>query len=125
PRISPEDAAVVRDAIPEAVAVSLQSGFPTPRVDITSGSETLGDVLIFGTTPDYQVVQDYRFTSGRALIEVDVRERRPVAVIGADVATKLFANVDPIGRDLRVRNQHFEVVGVVAPKGRVLGQSFD
>jgi len=125
PKITPDDSRAVADAVRDALAVSRQSGWPTPRLDVVAGDQTLGEVLVFGTTPEYQVVQDYRFSAGRALGEVDVRERRQVVVIGADIASKLFENVDPIGRDLRIRGLHFEVIGVVAPKGRVLGQSFD
>lgn len=125
PKITPADAENVKEAVPDASAISLQSGWPTPRLDVVGNSQTLGDVVVFGTTPAYQVVQDYRFTAGRPLGEVDVRERRPVAVVGADIALKLFPGVDPIGKDLRIKGQHFEIIGVVAPKGRVLGQSFD
>ena len=125
PKITPEDAEAVRNAIPEAAAVSLQSGWPTPQADIVWGSRTQGDVLIFGVTADYQVVQDYRFSSGQPLSELDVRDRRPVVVVGADVAEKLFEGVDPVGRDVRINGERFTVVGAVAKKGRVLGQSFD
>jgi len=125
PRITESDAAAVIAAIPNAVAVSLQSGWPTPMADIQFGTRTLGDVAIMGVTAPYQVIQDYAFASGRPLTDVDVVERRAVAVIGADVADKLFENVDPLGKDLRVLGNHFTVVGVVAKKGRVLGQSFD
>src|SRR5690348_15714191 len=76
PKITPEDAAVVRQAIPEALAISLTSGYPTPQADVVWGNRTLGDVLIFGITPAYQIVQDYRFSSGQPLSDVDVRERR-------------------------------------------------
>jgi putative ABC transport system permease protein len=48
-----------------------------------------------------------------------------VAVIGADVAERLFAGVDPVGREIRVLGERFTITGVVAKKGRVLGQSFD
>jgi putative ABC transport system permease protein len=125
PKITPEDADVVRRAVPDAAAISLTSGYPTPQADVVWGDRTLGDVLIFGITPDYQVVQDYRFTNGQPLSEVDVRERRHVCVIGADVADKLFESVDPIGREVRIRGDRFTVIGVVARKGRILGQSFD
>jgi putative ABC transport system permease protein len=80
---------------------------------------------VFGVTAPYQVVQDYRFARGRQLSEIDVRERRPVVVIGADVAERLFEDVDPVGRDVRILGSRFTVVGVIAKKGRVLGQSFD
>ena len=125
PRITQADAEAVIRAVPSAVAVSLQSGWPTPIADVYWGNRSLGDVAIFGVTAPYQVVQDYTFAKGRPLSDVDVRERRAVAVIGADVASKLYENVDPVGRDIRVNNEHFTVVGVIAKKGRVLGQSFD
>ena len=125
PRISETDAEAVKRALPEALAVSLQSGWPTPQADIVWRDRTLGDVLIFGVTPAFQTVQDYRFVSGRPLSETDVKERRPVAIIGAEVADRLFEGVEAVGHDVRILGQRFTVVGVIAKKGRVLGQSFD
>ena len=125
PILTESDAEAVTAAVPEAVAVSIQSGFPTPSADIQYGNNTLGDVLVFGVTAPFQVVQDYSFERGRPLSDVDVLERRPDAVIGADVAKKLFENVDPVGKDIRILGRHFNIVGVVAKKGNVLGQSFD
>jgi putative ABC transport system permease protein len=125
PRITEADATAVIEAVPQAVAVSLQSGFPAPTADVRWSTRTLGSVAIFGVTPPYQVVQDYAFASGRPLTDVDVRQRQAVAVIGADVAEKLFENVDPIGKQIRVLTATYTVVGVVEKKGRMLGQSFD
>ncbi|MGQ0640785.1 MAG: ABC transporter permease [Gemmatimonadaceae bacterium] len=125
PRVTSEDAAVVEHAVPDAEAVSLTSGWPTPQVDVHWRNRTLGDVLIFGVTAPYQVVQDYRIASGRPLSDVDIRERRNVIVIGAAVGEKLFENVDPVGREVRILGERFTIVGVNQRKGRVLGQSFD
>jgi putative ABC transport system permease protein len=125
PRITMADAAAVTAAVPDAVAIGVQSGYPTPLADVAWRDRTLGDVQIFGVTPDYQTVQDYRFSAGRPLTEIDERERRATAVIGADVAERLFENVDPVGREIRVLGERFTVAGGVAKKGRVLGQSFD
>jgi putative ABC transport system permease protein len=125
PRITEADAQAVIAAIPNATAISMQSGWPTPIADIISGDKTLGDVAVFGVTASYQVIQDYSFSHGRPLSDVDDRERRQVAVIGADVADHLFENVDPVGRDIRIMGSRFTIVGVIAKKGRVLGQSFD
>jgi len=125
PRVDERDAEAVRRALPDAQAISLQSGWPTPQADVVWRNRTLGSVLIFGVTEGYQTVQDYRFTSGRPLSEVDVRERRRVVVIGADVATKLFDNGNAVDQEIRLMGQRFTVVGVVGRKGRVLGQSFD
>ena len=125
PKISPADAEAVSAAIPEAAAVSMQSGWPTPLADIVWRDRTQGDVLIFGVTAPFQVVQDYRFSAGRPLSDLDVREKRPVVIVGADVDDKLFEGVDPVGKEIRINGNQFTVVGVVAKKGRVLGQSFD
>ena len=125
PRIDVHDADAIRDALPDAVAISLQSGWPTPQADVVWRDRTLGSVQIFGVTSGYQVVQDYRFTAGRPLTDIDVRERRNVIVVGADVATTLFAGAQPIDQEVRIMGQRFTVIGVIAAKGRVLGQSFD
>ncbi len=125
PRVDERDADAVRDALPDALAISLQSGWPTPQADVVWRDRTLGSVLIFGVTAGYQVVQDYRFTEGRPLSDIDVRERRNVIVVGADVAQKLFQGASAIDKDVRVMGQRYTIVGVVARKGRVLGQSFD
>ncbi|WP_305017043.1 hypothetical protein [Mycobacterium tuberculosis] len=69
-------------ALPDAEAISLQSGWPTPRSDIVWRNRTLGSVLVFGVTPGYQVVQDYRFTSGRPMNEGHRRARCPACTTG-------------------------------------------
>ena len=125
PRVDERDAEAVREALPDALAISLQSGWPTPQADVVWRDRTLGSVQIFGVTAGYQIVQDYRFTEGRPLSDIDVRERRNVIVVGADVAENLFQGATAIDKDVRVMGQRYTIVGVVAPKGRVLGQSFD
>jgi putative ABC transport system permease protein len=126
PLITPEDAEAVREALPNAEAVALQSGWPPPTSDVSSRNRTVGNVVIFGVTPPYQIVQDYQMLAGVPLTEPDVRERRLVAVIGHEIAEKLF---DPpasaVGHRIRVGGREVQVAGVIQPKGRVLGQSFD
>ena len=125
PLVSEADARAVAAALPDASAIALTSGYPTPLTGAVWRDRLVADVLIFGVTPPYQEVQDYRFARGRPLSDVDVRGRRFVTVLGPEVAEKLFGGVDPIGRTIRLGDERFEVIGVTAPKGRVLGQSFD
>jgi putative ABC transport system permease protein len=126
PIVSGDDAETIRQAVPDAEAVSRQSGWPTPVSDVSWRNRTVGDVLIFGVTPPYQLVQDYTFAAGEPLADPDVSERRPVVVLGWDVAEKLFENPElGIGKRIRVAGRELTVKGVIAPKGRVLGQSFD
>ncbi|MEI2720941.1 MAG: ABC transporter permease [Gemmatimonadales bacterium] len=103
PLISKEDAEVVRLALPDAQGVAIQSGWPTPSTAVISGNQSVGGVLIFGITPDYQLVQDYVIAAGEPLNDIDIRGRRLVTAIGWDVATKLFQSPDAaIGKTVRI-----------------------
>ena len=125
PRITMTDAAVLQEALPEAAAISLQSGWPTPLADVQWRDREVGSATVFGVTAPFQRVQDYNIHIGQPISDIDVRERRRVVVIGSDIATNLFDGVDPVGQVIRIRGQQFTISGVAAPKGRVLGQSFD
>jgi putative ABC transport system permease protein len=48
-----------------------------------------------------------------------------ITFIGADVASRLFPGLDPIGRTILLSNRPFEIVGVAKPIGTVSGQSQD
>jgi putative ABC transport system permease protein len=124
-KITPSDADVVKAALPDAQAIGMTSGFPTPTSDVVWKDKTLGSILVFGVTPAYQEIQDYRFRYGEPLSEVDVRERRLVVVVGADITDKLFDGRNPVGENIHVHGIPMTIVGAIASKGRVLGQSFD
>ncbi len=126
PIISNDDAETVTRALPDAEAVSLQSGWPTPQADVVVGNQSVGGALIFGVTPPYQLVQDYKILVGEPLTDVDIRGRRPVVAIGFDIADKLFRTpASAIGQKVRIAGRQFTVKGVFATKGQTLGQSFD
>src|SRR2546430_2138872 len=126
PIIGQEDVAYVERALPDAQAISLQSGWPTPMADVQWRNRTVGDVLVFGVTPPFVVVQDYAFAAGGPFTDVDQRQRRLVAVLGFDVAQKLFGAPElAVGSAIRVRGAQVTIKGVVAKKGTVLGQSWD
>jgi putative ABC transport system permease protein len=126
PIIAPEDVPFVERSLPDAEAIALQSGWPTPVADIIWRNRTVGDATIFGVTAPYVTVQDYTVAAGEPISEVDVRERRPVAVLGWDVASKLFDDVSyGIGKRIRIEGNEFTIKGVIDKKGTVLGQSWD
>jgi len=126
PLVTTDDAEIVRRALPDAEAVAFQSGWPTPTSDLIYRNQRIGDVLVFGITPSYQIVRDYVFAAGEPMSDPDVTERRLVTVIGFDVAEKLFGEPEKaIGKRVRVAGREFVIKGVIAKKGKVLGQSFD
>src|SRR5207253_10561937 len=123
PIIGQEDAAYVRRALPDAQAISLQSGWPTPMADVQWRNRTVADVLVVGVTPPFVVVQDYAFAAGAPFTDVDERQRRLVAVLGFDVAEKLFGAPDGAGgMAIPVRGAQLRIRGVVGKKGTVVGK---
>jgi putative ABC transport system permease protein len=126
PLVTRGDAEVVSRALPDAQAVALQSGWPTPVSDVQTGNRTVANVLVFGVTAPYQIVQDYRFAYGMPLTDTDVQERRYAVALGWDIARELFDEpAAAVGKSVRVAGYELTVKGVIAKKGRVLGQSFD
>src|SRR5437016_1204973 len=120
PIIAPEDVPYVARALPDAEAIALQSGWPTPMADVQWRDRTVGDVVVFGVTAPFTVVQDYQVAAGESLTDVDLRERRFVAILGFDVAEKLCGGpAQAVGRTIRVQGLQLRVKGVIAKKGTV------
>jgi putative ABC transport system permease protein len=73
---------------------------------------------IEGVHPDYEVIREWRTTSGTWFTETDLRTSRKVALLGKTVADNLYPDQDPVGQRLRIRNVPFEIIGVLATKGQ-------
>ena len=73
---------------------------------------------VYGTTPELQEVANVSVRpGGRYLIDADLESAASVAVIGAQFADTFYPLEDPVGKDLRIDNQVFTVVGVLQPVG--------
>jgi putative ABC transport system permease protein len=75
---------------------------------------------VAGVRPGYPEVWDLSLARGRFLSERDVRERSKVIVLGSNVARMLFGpqEEDPLGKQVRVGNASFTVIGVLRQRGR-------
>jgi putative ABC transport system permease protein len=83
------------------------------------------DVNIIGTTPSFLTVRDFEAAKGRFFTDIDMKRSNQVAVLGADLATRLFGNANPVGQQLRIKNTSFQVIGVLTAKGSNLGVNYD
>ena len=97
------------------------------RIDgkVRRGSESITDVNIRGVTANMGDIDPVTPRDGRYLSEGDDQSRSQVTMIGNDLATKLFPNADPIGREILVEGRPFQVVGVARIIGTAFGQSQD
>jgi putative ABC transport system permease protein len=77
--------------------------------------------IVNGTTPSYQDVRHIDMDSGRFFTTQEGSRAAKVAVLGPTVQHNLFGTRDPVGATIRIRNQPFVVIGLMAPKGRSAG----
>ncbi len=81
---------------------------------------------IVGTTPAMLTVRDWPLAEGRGFTRADVRNATKVCLLGQTVVDNLFGDEDPVGKDIRIQNLPFTVIGVLAVKGQsVMGQDQD
>ena len=88
-------------------------------------SKSMKSVNLRGRGGGYEVVEDLAIDRGRHLTERDAQRRLPVCVLGPEVAEEIFPGLDPVGKQVRLGDYNFEVVGVTKAKGKLLGQSQD
>ncbi len=82
--------------------------------------------IIIGTTPEYNFVFSQYVGEGRFITEIDLSERRNIAIIGRDVVEALFNEYkDPIGEQIKIGGNVFKIVGVMEDLGTFFGQSRD
>jgi putative ABC transport system permease protein len=80
------------------------------------------EVVAVGTTPAYRLAARLPVAAGRFVADVDVEDRKRVAVLGASVAAALFPFGDARGRKVQLGGDWFDVVGVLEPRGSPRGR---
>jgi putative ABC transport system permease protein len=122
PRITLDDADAIRRYGGAVRAVMAQAqAFAT----ITYRQTTAENVRVQGVTREYVEFTSFDAERGRLISPSEVDRSRSVAVLGWDVADKLFPDQDPIDKVVQIEGVHFRVVGVSRKKGGFFGQSFD
>jgi putative ABC transport system permease protein len=116
-----EDAKAIAEQVPSVKRV-------VPQITLTAvvqaGAKSSSS-SISGVTPDFLTVRSFEVAQGRFMDERDLDAARNVVVIGPDLGKKLLPLGSAVGQQLRIRDQSFEVIGVMAPKGAVFGQNQD
>ena len=83
------------------------------------------NVNIIGTTPSFLKVREFDTATGRFFTDIDMKRNNQVTVLGANLAERLFGTTNPVGKQLRIKNATFQVIGVLEPKGSSLGADYD
>ena len=122
PRITLEDADAVRRFGTSVSAVMAEAD---RNAEVSYREHVLDSVSIQGVTEEFGRFPTFNAATGRLLTPTEVRRKRNVAVIGWEVADRLFPAVDPIDRTIKIRGVPFRVVGVSRPQGSMFGMSQD
>ena len=83
------------------------------------------DVSLIGANEHYLVTANTNIEEGNPFTTEDITMNRFIALIGNDVAVKLFPGTNPLGQTMRIKNQQFTITGLIKPKGSMMGQSQD
>jgi putative ABC transport system permease protein len=87
------------------------------QVKVTFGGQS-ATTSIEGVTPDYASVRNTSVTEGQFISEEQILGRSSVALLGQDVADKLFGRKQGlVGETVRIEGQPFRVSGVLTSKG--------
>jgi putative ABC transport system permease protein len=110
----------------DAIRQQFALGYDSDVVDLAAETNTMQQVKyyernvrtnILGTTPPYERVRNFPVSQGYYFTWDDVRLRRRVCLIGANVATKLFEGESPLGRQVKIKGSAYDVIGLLEEKG--------
>ena len=108
-----EEVPGIRSVIPHE-----RTGAQFRRGKVSTSSQISGATLEFDTAMDWQVER------GRWINRTDLHRWRKVVILGPDLATDLFGEEDPIGEEVKINGDRYDVIGIMGSK-RVMDEDFD
>ena len=94
-------------------------------VKVTYEGDLVDGVALISFNSSGASLTNTEIESGRMFTETEDNRHVEVVVLGADLKTRFFPNVDAIGKTVQVDGRPFQVIGVAKSKGSVFGQSQD
>ncbi len=113
---------------------AVQSGCPSceevgalaqTNLKVKYRNQYLNDVEVKGITANMEKITEILTESGYSPTEFDVDHRRQVALIGWEIQDKLFGGIDPLGKEIKIGDDLFTVIGVAKKRGSFLGENQD
>jgi putative ABC transport system permease protein len=120
--LTPEDA----EALRQLPGVQYLAAGVNSRAQLVAGNQNWSS-QIQGTDVELPLIRNWPNKYGSFFTSQDVQAAAKVCVLGQTVADNLFGpDMDPTGQIIRIKNQPFKVLGVMAPKGSTgFGQDQD
>ncbi len=116
-----KDAIAIEQQVPTVKRVAPQiSSNEVIQIGAKSTSSSIS-----GVTSDFLIVRSFEIAKGRFINDQDTKGAKSVVVIGPDLEEKLFNEGEGLGKMIRIKDQSFEIVGIMKPKGAVFGSNQD
>ncbi|MGD8777673.1 MAG: ABC transporter permease [Ignavibacteria bacterium] len=114
----------LKEMVPQAKSIGAEM-WNYSRVVKYGSEETNPNVFLCGCTPEAFPNNKWVIDRGREFNENEIARYERVVVLGADVAEKLFENIDPVGKEIKIDNRKLTVIGILEKQGAMFGQSQD
>jgi putative ABC transport system permease protein len=123
-RLTDNDYDLIRYRVSGISSITPIMAIPNGQTTVRYGSQTTVS-RVLGTTYSYQDVGQYFTKYGRFLSDSDSDTRRRVAVVGEQVRQDLSLPDNPVGEFIQIQGEWLKIIGLLEPKGEILGQSQD
>jgi ABC-type antimicrobial peptide transport system permease subunit len=113
--LTPQDGDAIARECPavNSVAVVVRT-----RTQATFGNKNWVPLYIYGTTPSFLDVREWTdLEEGEPFTDADVRNQTRVCLVGQTIKHELFNDQSPLGREIRLQNVGFRVIGVLSQRG--------
>jgi len=113
--LTPQDCEAIVQQCP---AVQDVAPIVQARTQVIYGNKNWVPFFIVGTTPNYLNVRNWtQLADGEVFTERDVRNANRVCLVGQTLVREIFDGRSPVGKEIRIKNVSFKIVGVLTAKG--------
>ena len=118
--------------LPHAEKLQKESGYHitvspvfTAPTTVSYGKTSSSGVFVMGAMPTFPKVRNWPVARGTFVRQTDVDLTRRVVAIGKTVEATLFEGVDPLGKQLTINGERFQIIGVMGSKGQLFDVDLD
>ena len=124
PNVTFDEYQKLKSSLPDAEQIAFQ--FFVGKEAMKYDAKTVSDINVVPVSQEFIDIQELEFSKGRFYNESEANTGKAVVVIGDEIANSLFDQTDPIGKEVRLYGQKFNVIGVLKKQGQGLfGDSED
>jgi putative ABC transport system permease protein len=120
-KLKREDAVALAEQCPALDKVCFVNGYYDVTNVLYREGEHTSPIEIDGSDYTFPELFSLAIENGRFFTDIEVRHRERVVVLGYGPAKDLFPHENPVGKIVKIRNQHYRVIGAFANREHFIG----